>query len=353
MPPSSRGLGHRPFKPATAIRIRLGAFSFTGWRGDARSKAKNKGTRTGALQGELATYEKVGLFQRSVTKKTAYRYRGVLLQYQKALNGVAPSLDTSRQFLAHLRKQGYSPSSLRLYRAALQGLHVWRGEQLTFPVRVPRHLPEYTEPTIVAKTLELSRDNPKDHLILRLMTDAGLRRNEVVSLRVRHVGTKALRFRGKEDRDRTAPLTQELGAALEPFCKGKSPNDLVVGVGEGVVYRTVKRYASMVGKPELKPHDLRHSFGTRLLEQGVDLRTIQELLGHASVATTQIYTQVAGTRLEEAINRLSQTEGIHAQAQTEDIANEDRGGALKFLSDLTGVVQRDHPEFRPSIEIVA
>lgn len=263
-----------------------------------------------------------------------------------------PTLEASAQFLAHLRKEGFSPSSLRLYRAALQGFHAWRGEQLTFMVRVPHHLPEYIEPTIIARILELSRDNPKDHLILRLMTDAGLRREEVVRLRVKHVGTKALRFRGKEDRDRTVPLTRELAAALEPFCTGKSPDELVLGVGEGVVYRTVKKYGKLVGKPELKPHDLRHSFGTRLLEQGVDLRTIQELLGHASVATTQIYTQVAGTRLEEAINRLSQTEGIHAQAQTEEIAKEGRGRALKFLSDLTRIVQQAHPEFRPTIGIV-
>jgi len=156
--------------------------------------------------------------------------------------------------------------------------------------------------------LELSQDKPKDHLILRLMTDAGLRREEVTKLRVRHVGTKALRFRGKEDRDRTVPLTRELTTALEPFCKAKSPNDLVLGVGEGVIYRVVKRYGNLAGKPELKPHDLRHSFATRLLEQKTDLRTIQELLGHSSVATTQIYTQVAGNHLEEAIGRLNQAE---------------------------------------------
>jgi integrase/recombinase XerD len=318
-----------------------------------KSKHLKQDQLTGALQEELATYEKVGLFQRSVTKKTVYRYRGCLLQYQKALNGARPTLEASAQFLAHLRGEGFSPSSLRLYRAALQGFHAWRGEQLTFMVRVPHHLPEYIEPTIIARILELSRDNPKDHLILRLMADAGLRREEVVRLRVKHVGTRALRFRGKEDRDRTVPLTRELAAALAPFCTGKSPDELVLGVGEGVIYRTVKRYGKLVGKPELKPHDLRHSFGTRLLELGADLRTIQELLGHASVATTQIYTQVAGTRLEEAINRLSQTEGIHAQAQTEEIARESRGGALKFLSDLTRLVQQAHPEFHPAIQIAA
>ena len=80
----------------------------------------------------------------------------------------------------------------------------------------------------------------------------------------------------------------------------KSPNDLVLGVGGGVIYRTVKRYGKLVGKPELTPHSLRHSFATRLLEQGVDLRTIQELLGYAQLNTTQSYTQVAGTHLQDA-----------------------------------------------------
>jgi len=70
---------------------------------------------SGALGGELATYEQVGLFQRSVTKRTAYRYRGCLLQYQKALDGATPTLEASKQFLAHLCEQGFSPSSLRLY----------------------------------------------------------------------------------------------------------------------------------------------------------------------------------------------------------------------------------------------
>jgi len=79
----------------------------------------------------------------------------------------------------------------------------------------------------------------------------------------------------------------------------------VLGVLEGTVYRTVKRYGRLVGKPELKPHDLRHAFATRLLENGVNIRYVQELLGHSSVATTQIYEQVAGNHLEDAINTLN------------------------------------------------
>jgi len=77
-----------------------------------RTKAPKQEQLTAALQGELATYEKVGLFQRSVTKRTAYRYRGILLQYQRALNGATPTLDASKQFLAHLRKQDFTLNQL-------------------------------------------------------------------------------------------------------------------------------------------------------------------------------------------------------------------------------------------------
>ena len=142
-----------------------------------RTKAPKQEQLTQGLEGELATYEKVGLFQHSITKRTAYRYRGVLLQYQRALNGTVPSLKVSTQFLAHLRKEGFSPSSLRIYRAALQGFHQWRGENLVFPVRVPHHAPEYIEPDIITCILNISKNKPKDHATLRLITDAGLCRD--------------------------------------------------------------------------------------------------------------------------------------------------------------------------------
>lgn len=313
-----------------------------------KRKAPKGEQLSGGLEGELATYEKVGLFQRSVNKKTAYRYRGCLLQYQRALNGTTPTLEASARFLANLRQQDFSPNTLKVYRATLQGFHAWRGERLVFQVRIPHHAPEYIEPTIVAKILELAREHPKDQLMLRLMTDAGLRREEVIKLRVRHVGEKALRFRGKEDRDRTVPLTPELAAALKPFCEGKEDNDLVLGVKQGAIYRMVKRYGKVMGKPELKPHDLRHSFATRLLERKVDLRTIQELLGHASVATTQIYTQVTGTHLEKAISLLNVVE----QPKPAEPADQSKGRALEFLGRLTNEVRKGHPDFHPTIEIV-
>ncbi|MDP2930884.1 MAG: tyrosine-type recombinase/integrase, partial [Chloroflexota bacterium] len=230
------------------------------------------------------------------------RYRGALLQYQKALQGNRPTIELSKIFLAHLREQNFSPSTLRVYRAALQGFHAWRGESLVFPVRVPRHAPPYIEASVVQALLTRAKDRPRDYLILLLMAHAGLRRGETVSLRVGGVGEKALRFRGKGDRDRTVPMTRALAEAIRPFCAGKPADEVVLGVGEGVIYHVVKKYAAAVGRPGLKPHDLRHAFATRLLELGVNIRVVQELLGHSDLNTTQIYTSVSGEHLEKAID---------------------------------------------------
>jgi len=268
-----------------------------------RTKAAKGNQLTEELKGELGAYMKVGLFQQPVGKKTAYRYRGALLRYQEALGGDDPTVERSKIFLSHIREQGFSPSTLRIYRAALQGFHGWRGENLVFPIRVPKHLPPYIPAEVVDKILSLSREEPKDHLILRLMSDAGLRRQEVVYLKVKNVGVKALRIRGKGDKDRTVPLTQQLAAALAPYCTGKNPEESVLGVGEGVIYRVVKKYGMLVGNPELKPHDLRHAFATRLLENGANIRVVQELLGHSNLNTTQVYTAVNGSHLVDAVSR--------------------------------------------------
>ena len=89
-------------------------------------------------------------------------------------------------------------------------------------------------------------------------------------------------------------MTQTLLAAIKPFCEGKQLHDLVLGCKEKVIYETVKKYGKLAGHPDIMPHDLRHAFATRLQEAGVNLREIQELLGHADLSTTQIYTAVSG-----------------------------------------------------------
>ena len=259
---------------------------------------------TEALQGELATYEQQGLYQSSVTKRSAYRYRGILVLYQRALGGAPPNLEVSKVFLAHLREQGYAPASLRLYRAVLKNFHKWRGEILEFPVKMPHHTPPYIEAKVVAAMLEFAKRDPRDYLILRLLSDAGLRREEAENLRLKNAVNGDLHIRGKGDKDRVVPMTEELARCLKAYCAMKKPDDLVLGVSGSAIYRAVKKYGRMAGKPEMKPHDLRHAFATRLLEKGVNIRLVQTLLGHADLNTTQIYIGVNGEQLRDAIKIL-------------------------------------------------
>jgi integrase/recombinase XerD len=284
---------------------------------------------TEALQGELATYEQQGLYQSSVTKRSAYRYRGILVLYQRALGGAPPSLEVSKVFLGHLRKQGYAPASLRLYRAVLKNFHKWRGETLDFPIKMPHHNPPYIDAGVVAAMLEFAKRDPRDYLILRLLSDAGLRREEAENLRVQNVVAGNLHVRGKGDKDRVVPMTDELAMCLKAYCATKKPDDLVLGVSGSAIYRAVKKYARMAGKPEMKPHDLRHAFATRLLENNVNIRVVQELLGHANLNTTQIYTAVTGQHLKDAIKNL------HAKPAT-TLSRDELVKALQHLeSSLT------------------
>ncbi|MDP2932176.1 MAG: site-specific integrase [Chloroflexota bacterium] len=201
-----------------------------------------KGEQLGdPLQGELATYDQVGLFQRSVNQKTAYRYRGALLQYQKALQGNRPTVELSKTFLALLREQNFSPSTLRVYRAALQGFHAWRGESLVFPVRVPYHAPPYIEASVVQSLLTRAKDRPRDYLILLLMAHAGLRRDETVNLRVGGVGEKALRFRGKGDSDRIVPRPGPWPRRYDLSVPASQPMRRCWAWGRGVIYHVVKK----------------------------------------------------------------------------------------------------------------
>jgi integrase len=133
-----------------------------------------------------------------------------LLRYQLFLGENPPSLAATSEYLGLLRKNAFDPSTLRVYRAALAGYHQRRGEELKFKVKVPETSAKYIQWEIIQRMLELASAKPHDELILRLMTDAGLRRDEVVNLKLSNVEGNKLRFRGKGSKERTVPMTDEL-----------------------------------------------------------------------------------------------------------------------------------------------
>lgn len=155
----------------------------------------------------------------------------------------------------------------------------------------------------------------RDHLVLELLYATGVRVGELCGLDVGDVdhGRRVIRVLGKGARERTVPYGEPAAAALGAWLERgrpglavpRSAEALLLGAKGGrlqaaVVRRIVAAAAQRAGVPRISPHGLRHSAATHLLEGGADLRSVQELLGHASLSSTQIYTHVSLQRLRAA-----------------------------------------------------
>ena len=228
-----------------------------------------------------------------------------------------------RSFVFHLKDVGLSPSSirrtvsaLRTYFAFLVGEQVMGAdpsERLELPARW-RTLPDVLTVDEVGKLLSApSLDDPlyfRDRAMLELAYAAGLRVSEWTSLGVRDVSIPegVVRVFGKGSKERLVPIGRTAMAAVVAYVRelrpqlergaGKSKGALFLNArGEPLTrmgaWKILRKYVSRAGiSKRVSPHTLRHSFATHLLEGGADLRAVQEMLGHADITTTQIYTHV-------------------------------------------------------------
>ena len=164
---------------------------------------------------------------------------------------------------------------------------------------------------IVAAPSSRSAAGLRDRAALELLYGAGLRVSELVGLNLDDVTQDSLRVRGKGGRERIVPLLRKARGALDAYLARRAelrPLGTALFLnrrGTRLTVRSVARhlakYALIAGaRRHVHPHALRHSFATHLLDMGADLRGIQELLGHASLSTTQRYTHVSAERLLQA-----------------------------------------------------
>jgi integrase/recombinase XerD len=188
---------------------------------------------------------------------------------------------------------------------------------------IGRPLPKYLTVTEVARLLSApDRGTPegmRDRAMLLLLYAAGLRASEIVSLRVENVDANAgfLRVLGKGGKERVVPVAEAALSALREyrqdwrpmFLKKQASNALFLSrLGRPITRQTlwnrIARWALAAGiRTRISPHTLRHSFAGHLLAGGADLRAVQVMLGHADIATTQIYTHVTPERLREVHRR--------------------------------------------------
>ncbi len=240
----------------------------------------------------------------------------------------AVTIEHLTEYLSDRKRAGLAASSLRLEVIALKIFYRFlaaRGvvgkdvaEQLDSP-RLERYLPETLNEPAVAQLLEsIDVTRPlgrRDRAILELLYASGLRVSELTGARLEalHLPGKVIRVTGKGNKTRLVPVGQAACDAIAVYLDQERPRLVTRKTGSHVflsqrggplttqrIWQIVKERARMAGLDEnVYPHLLRHSFATHLLGNGADLRVIQELLGHADIATTQIYTHVDQKRLKQ------------------------------------------------------
>jgi len=259
-----------------------------------------------AYRSDLAAYEdwlkKKGLDLKGAGRADLLGYLAANVRQGLSPRSSARRLSTLRRFYRYLLREG-----------------VIRDDP-TADVRSPslgRPLPKAITEASVEKLLAVPADTTlgrRDRAMLETMYASGLRVSELVTLSLNELDltTGLVRVTGKGGRERIVPLGDEAAGRIRdyldrarPELLGEQMNSAVFITRRGkpmtrqAFWQLIKRYAALAGvDSELSPHSLRHAFATHLLNHGADLRSVQMLLGHSDLSTTQIYTHVARARLQ-------------------------------------------------------
>ena len=264
--------------------------------------------------------------ERGSSENTIASYGRDLARYVAWLaeRGVTDPEDVTRQLIEEhvgaLVDVGLAPSSVERAVSAIKGLHrfmvadelcsAFPTADLPLPAK-PARLPDVISVEAAARLLDQpfpqTPSGLRDRAILETLYGCGLRASELCGLDLRSVvlDEALLRVHGKGGKERVVPVMGTAAAALSAYLEQgrgelvgrRSTQAVFLNVRGGrlsrqSVHAIVERYGRVAGIEGLHPHTLRHSYATHLLEGGADLRAVQELLGHANIATTQLYTHV-------------------------------------------------------------
>lgn len=225
-------------------------------------------------------------------------------------------------YLRDLHENHYNPTSISRKIASLRGYYKWlsANEKITSnPIdtiempKLPQRLPKILSVEDIKKMLAEDL-NPLERVELELLYGSGLRVSELVDLKTNSfdLSQKYLVARGKGSKERIVPFNNVSATAIEDYLKIRdfilkkfridTKNFLVNNEGRFVTRQDIYNFIHKLGEKfhkNISPHTMRHSFATHLLENGADLRVVQELLGHSDVSTTQLYTHISKKRLKD------------------------------------------------------
>ncbi|HEY4934462.1 MAG TPA: tyrosine recombinase XerC [Terriglobales bacterium] len=240
-----------------------------------------------------------------------------------------------RGYLSNLYERGLSKTSVARALAALRSLYRWLAQEgvvdqnpaaLVATPKLPKKLPrvptiEEVNTVLDSKMPECSAFKERDLAILELLYGCGIRNAELIGINVDDIrwSNEVVLVRGKGRKERYVPLGESANAAVRAYLplrhkilaerKRTTERALLINLrGSRLTTRSVGRIVKQIAvanglSPDVHPHTLRHAFGTHMLEEGADLRAIQEMLGHERLSTTQRYTQLTVKHVMEVYDR--------------------------------------------------
>jgi integrase/recombinase XerD len=292
------------------------------------------------MQAQVEEFLRFVSVERGYSVHTVAAYRNDLSQFLAHLaddEGISSWQEVSRThilaFVLHLKQREYAASTVARKVAAVKSFFhflVADGALQDDPTaavdspQVDKRLPRPLSPEEMARLLaQPAKSNTtralRDKALLELMYATGMRASEIVGLTVDAVDLEAgtVRCVGKGNKERILPLHERARAALEAYLEGgrvgllRGRDEIALFVNhlgrpltrQGL-WLLIKEYAAAAGiNREVTPHVLRHSFATHLLDGGAGLREVQQLLGHANISSTQVYTRVSTRRKREAYDK--------------------------------------------------
>jgi integrase/recombinase XerD len=290
------------------------------------------------LTSHLEEFLTAMVVERGMADNTGAAYARDLHKYLAFLQGKGIANPTEvalthlQEFLGSLRKAGLSSRSVARVTSTLRTFHRFLASQgyvrsdptsLLRSPRLSRHLPSVLSPEEVDRLLGAPKVSTpiglRDKAMLEFLYATGLRVSELLNLALTHVDLTVgfVRCLGKGAKERVVPVGASashwvkayLAEGRPALAKGGGTPFLFLGrrgrrLTRQAFWKGIKAYARRVGiRKQVTPHTLRHSFATHLLERGADLRSVQLMLGHADISTTQIYTHVSRARLQEIYDR--------------------------------------------------
>jgi len=273
------------------------------------------------IEGGLAS-NTVAAYRRDLQKLRDFLATKEIAQFLHA------SKEVIQEFRRNLRDQQLAASSIARCLAAVRGLYRFLGVASSQPAllaplvgspkqwsRLPKVLSETEVTLLLELPLQRSPEDLRDAAMVELLYATGLRVSELIHLELSHVNRDVgyVLATGKRDKQRVVPLGEKANQILAEYLNQARPKLLKKRISQALFptrrgesftrqgfWKMLQARAKRAGVTKaISPHMLRHSFATHLLEHGADLRSVQMMLGHASIATTQIYTHVEETRLKK------------------------------------------------------